>query len=69
VIIVENRSPDLLEPGFIKGLSQNFRYLLRDEPTSTPVYAVNEAARIWKLAAGPISADWPRSSAAMPMAR
>jgi hypothetical protein len=46
VIIVENRSPELLDPGFIKGLPGNFRYLLRDEAAPTPVFAVNEAARL-----------------------
>ncbi|MEO0437597.1 MAG: hypothetical protein AAF098_11885 [Pseudomonadota bacterium] len=46
VIIVENRSSELLDPGFLKGLPGNFRYVLRDEVASTPVFAVNEAARL-----------------------
>lgn len=44
VIIVENRSRELLDPGFVQGLPRNFRYLLRDESASTPVHAINEAA-------------------------
>jgi hypothetical protein len=46
VIIAENRSPEILDPGFVKGLPRNFRYLLRDETSQTPVFAVNQAARM-----------------------
>ena len=45
VLIVENRSAELLDPGFIAGLPGNFRYLLRDETAPTPVHAVNEGVR------------------------
>ena len=44
VVIVENRSREVLDPGFLRGLPDNFSYLLRDETAPTPVYAVNEAA-------------------------
>lgn len=46
VIVVENRSPELVDPGFIRGLPGNFRYLLRDETAPTPVYAVNAGAAL-----------------------
>ncbi|MEM1142013.1 MAG: hypothetical protein AAGI88_05455 [Pseudomonadota bacterium] len=46
VIIVENRSCELLDSGFVKGLPDNFRYILRDETAPTPVFAVNEAAQM-----------------------
>ncbi|HKK23530.1 MAG TPA: hypothetical protein VJ947_07575, partial [Pseudohaliea sp.] len=45
VLVVENRSRELLDPGFIAGLPGNFRYLLRDETAPTPVHAVNEGVR------------------------
>lgn len=44
VIIVENRSRELLDSGFLRGLPANFSYVLRDETATTPVYAINEAA-------------------------
>jgi hypothetical protein len=45
VVIVENRSRSLLDPGFIAGLPGNFRYLLREESAPTPVPAINEGVR------------------------
>lgn len=45
VLVIENRSRGLLDPGFVAGLPGNFRYVLREEPSSTPVYAVNEGVR------------------------
>lgn len=44
VIAVENRSHELIDPGFIRGLPDNFRYVLREETGASPVRAVNEAA-------------------------
>ena len=43
VIVMENSSADNLPPREVAALPDNFRYVLRDEPTATPVYAINEA--------------------------
>ena len=44
VIIVENKSPNLMNPDFIESLPENMRYFLRDDPRPTPVHAINFAA-------------------------
>jgi glycosyltransferase involved in cell wall biosynthesis len=43
VIVMENSSSDNLPPAAVAELPGNFRYLLRQEKSATPVYAVNEA--------------------------
>lgn len=43
VIVMENGSGDNLDPSVVRTLPRNFRYVLRDEKSATPVYAVNEA--------------------------
>ncbi len=43
VIVMENSSADNLPPSEVAALPGNFRYVLRDEPAATPVYAINEA--------------------------
>ena len=43
VIVMENNSVDNLAPEKVAALPGNFRYILRQEVTATPVYAVNEA--------------------------
>ena len=43
VIVMENSSGDNLPPEVVAALPANFRYLLREESSATPVYAVNEA--------------------------
>ena len=42
VIVIENRSRNNLSPACVENLPANFRYLLRDETSASPVYAVNE---------------------------
>lgn len=42
VIVLENNSNDSLSPDRVAALPDNFRYVLRDEPAVSPVYAVNE---------------------------
>lgn len=44
VIVVENRSDQLLGADAIRDLSGDFRYFLRDETRPTPVFAVNFGA-------------------------
>jgi glycosyltransferase involved in cell wall biosynthesis len=43
VIVMENSSADNLSPEKVAALPENFRYVLRQETSATPVYAVNEA--------------------------
>ncbi len=43
VIVMENSSGDNLSPEVVAALPANFRYVLREEASATPVYAVNEA--------------------------
>jgi len=43
VIVMENNSVDNLAASSVAALPSNFRYLLRQEASATPVYAVNEA--------------------------
>jgi glycosyltransferase involved in cell wall biosynthesis len=43
VIVMENSSGDNLPPEKLAALPDNFHYRLREEASSTPVYAVNEA--------------------------
>jgi len=43
VIVMENASDDVLSPELVRSLPPNFRYVLRQETSVTPVYAVNEA--------------------------
>jgi glycosyltransferase involved in cell wall biosynthesis len=42
VIVVENESPNTLEPQELSRLKGNFRYFLRQETQPTPVFAMNE---------------------------
>jgi glycosyltransferase involved in cell wall biosynthesis len=44
VIIVENESPDLMRPEFIRALPENFNYYLRKDAESSPGPAVNYGA-------------------------
>ena len=44
VIVVENRSPNVMDADTIIKLPGNFRYLLRDEPGVSPASAINIAA-------------------------
>ncbi len=44
VIVVENKSDQLLEEAAVTGLAGDFRYFLRDEKQPTPVFAVNFGA-------------------------
>ncbi|MGA1354306.1 MAG: glycosyltransferase family 2 protein [Candidatus Limnocylindrus sp.] len=46
VIVVENRSPRLMDADAIAALPGNFRYILRDEPGVSPASAINLAARV-----------------------
>lgn len=41
VIVVENRSANILDPEAVKSLVPNSRYYLRDESSSSPVHAIN----------------------------
>lgn len=41
VLIVENRSKNLMEQAFIESLPDNFCYFLRDETEATPTHAIN----------------------------
>lgn len=41
VIVVENRSAELLDPGWVAALPGRFRYVLRDEPSTSPAAAIN----------------------------
>lgn len=43
VVVVENRSDETLEPGFVAALPGNFRYFLREETGVSPAPAVNFA--------------------------
>ncbi|GAB5452697.1 MAG: hypothetical protein Hals2KO_30250 [Halioglobus sp.] len=41
VIIVENRSENLMSPEFLRTMPDGFRYFLRDESEPTPIHAIN----------------------------
>ncbi len=42
VIVMENASAENLSPQAVAALPENFHYVLREESSATPVYAVNE---------------------------
>ena len=44
ILVVENKSGNNINPGKLKGLGKNIHYVLRDEKSPTPVFAINEAA-------------------------
>lgn len=45
IVVVENRSPNLLDPAAVQAVAPNVRYLLRDEPGRSPAPAVNAGVR------------------------
>ena len=45
VVVVENRSANLLDPTGVTALGPNITYLLRDEPGQSPAPAMNAGAR------------------------
>ncbi len=45
VVVVENRSANMLDPAEVSALGGTFRYLRRDEDGQSPASAINEGAR------------------------
>lgn len=60
IVVVENRSANVLDPDRVRAAAPNARYLLRDEPGRSPAAAVNAGVRVARGRAVAVMVDGAR---------